>query len=83
MENDQEPQLDLSKRLALPVYSRDGERVGLAEEVNNEAVKVSATPKHDGFWLRREAIARTTPGGVIFLAVPLRELDRWRWESSD
>jgi hypothetical protein len=60
------------------VFTQDGQRLGRIEEVNDEAFRIAATDQ-PGFWLRREAIDRTTPGGLVFLAASLGELDAWRW----
>jgi len=59
------------------VFSRHGERLGRVEAVGREAFKILAPGRE--LWLHRAAIARTTPGGLVLLAVRADELDEWLW----
>jgi len=64
------------------VFTQDGERLGRIEEVNDEAFSIAARDQPD-LWLVRDAIDRTTPGGLVFLVASLAELDSWRWVPND
>lgn len=64
------------------VFTRDGDRLGRIEDVNEEAFRIAASGEPD-YWLPREAIERTTPGGLVFLVASLAELDDWRWVPRD
>ena len=48
------------------VYTKDGYRLGLVETVADKAFKVAANADHPDYWLRREAVARVTYGGVLY-----------------
>ena len=51
------------------VYSRDALRLGRIEEVRGEGFLISRPPGQLDCWLRRDAVARVTEGGVVYLTV--------------
>lgn len=61
------------------VYTRDGHRLGKIEVVGCDAFKVAAMPDEPALWLLRDAVERTTYGGLAFLYSSLAELESWRW----
>ena len=63
------------------VFTRDGHRLGKIDNVTDQAFRVARTHEHDSYWLRREAIARTTMGGLVFLVAALEDVDAWRWDA--
>ncbi len=60
------------------VFTRDGQRLGKIEVIGREAFKVESTD--GGVWLRHEAVARTTDGGLVILLGTKDELDEWQWQ---
>ena len=62
----------------MPVYTWDGERIGWGDHFTRVAFLVT-TGELEAFWLRRAAIDRITPGGVIYLSVRKDQLHRWIW----
>ena len=62
--------------VGLLVYSREGRRLGRIEAVELDAFRVGAASCD--FWVDRGAVQRVTPGGLVFLALSMAELDSCR-----
>ena len=60
------------------MYARDGVRLGRIGEVRGEGFLISHPPGQADCWLRRDAVARVTDGGLVYLTVVQSALDSCR-----